>query len=107
MSLATRIGFSKGSAHLGLITFNREARLRLAFNEWDHQNLEYVKNILKNERRDWMTRIGLAFQTADMKLFTQEGNEDNKAKALIIFTDGKNKAREPVDYMPHVEALKV
>ncbi|XP_078372853.1 vitrin-like [Oculina patagonica] len=91
LALARNIDLS-GAARLGLITFNSEARLRLAFDESNKQNLEYVEKTLDKEKRDrkWNTRIDLALKKANNMLFTQTGNEDNKAKVLVLLTDGKS-----------------
>lgn len=107
LALAMNVDLS-GVARLGLITLNSKARLRLAFNESDNQNLEYVKKILKKERRDrkWKTRIDLALQRASKELFIQTKNEDDRAKVLILLSDSKSYPRVD-DYASYVNPLKV
>ena len=107
LALAKKIDLS-GPTRLGLITFNSEARLRLAFDETDKQNLTYLKKTLDKERRDkkWNTRIDLALQQANNKLFNQAGSQDDNPKVVILVTDGKSHP-QVIDYESYLKPLKV
>lgn len=105
LALAKNIDLS-GEARLGLITFNREATLRLAFDDSSNQNLEYVNKTLSEVSLRGNTRIYLALQKANKKLFNTAGNEDNKANVLLLLTGGKSHPRVD-DYKSFLEPLKV
>ena len=106
LALARNIDLKSGAGRFGLITFNKKAKLQLAFDESSHQNLLDIRKILNGVERDWKSRLDMALKKANNHLFTKKVHQDGREKVLIILGDGRFHPKDN-DYKPFVEPLEV
>lgn len=100
LTLVNSMTISPEESHLGLIVFNINAEILVAFKDLDKQNPSVIKNILKNTTKlKGQTFIDRALRKAGEKLFTiANGERANKPDVLIVLTDGRtNPASEPYE----------
>ncbi|CAH3028481.1 unnamed protein product, partial [Porites evermanni] len=100
LTLVNSMTISSEESHLGLIVFNINAEILVAFKDLDKQNPSVIKNILKNTTKlKGQTFIDRALRKAGEELFTVAyGERPNKPDVLIVLTDGRtNPASEPYE----------
>ena len=89
MKLAYAFNVSSAGTRVGLIVFNRDAKILIRLDDLGSQSPRAVKQVLEPEVRDWKTRTDKALEKADELFTAEKGERKDKPNVLIVVTDGK------------------
>ena len=106
--MVSKVKVSEDDCHFGIVTFGPGAASYNNFKDKRFQDKaklrELVREKFKSIAKDWGTRIDKALKLARDKLFVpRNGDRDDAANLLFLFTDGSPTGHKEKDFTPFKE----